>query len=114
MEQESDTLMINIDRHLSNGQHLTLATTAQKPLRPLIEEAIRNELHVLNVGIRHSQQRIADFEERYGIPTATFLQRYRNDEITETLETIEWVGEWRLLERLREDELVLQGVYFAD
>lgn len=53
------------------------------------------------------------FEKQYGIPTEEFLQRYRNDEIAETLDTIEWFGEWKLLESLRKDEATLQEVGFV-
>lgn len=96
------------------AQTLTLTSSAQTSLRPLIEAAIHNELRVMQAGIRRTQQRIADFESRYGMTTAEFLQRYRNDEIAETLETIEWFGEWKMLERLREDEMALREVGFAD
>ncbi len=102
------------DSALSIAQVLTLKSSSQKSLRPLIESAIRNELRMMQAGIRRTQQRIADFEAQYGITTEEFLQRYRNDEMDETLETIEWFGEWKLLERLREDEIALQEISFAD
>lgn len=104
--------MIHIPQ--TNIQKLTLVTTAQKELRPLIKAAIDNELRIMQAGIRRTQQRIANFEAQYGMKTEEFLHRYRNDGITETLETIEWFGEWELLERLREDETILQGVDFAE
>jgi len=80
----------------------------------LIEAAIHNELRILQAGIRRTQQRLADFEAQYGITTEEFLRRHRNDAMGETLETIEWFGEWTLLQRLREDEAVLREVGFAD
>jgi hypothetical protein len=96
------------------AQILTLTSSSEKSLRPLIEAAIYNELRMLQAGIRRTQQRIADFEAQYGMTTAEFLERYRNDAITETLETIEWFGEWKMLERLREDKTALREVGFAD
>jgi phage shock protein A len=96
------------------AQTLTLTSPSSKSLRPLIESAIHNELRLMQAGIRRTQQRIANFEAQYGMTTAEFLQRYRSDAISETLETIEWVGEWRMLERLREDEAALREVGFAD
>lgn len=96
------------------AQILTLTSSSEKSLRPLIEAAIHNELRMLQAGIRRTQQRIADFEAQYGMTTAEFLERYRNDAITETLETIEWFGEWKMLERLREDKTALREVGFAD
>lgn len=102
------------DLSQQTGQTLTLTSSSPRALHPLIESSIHNELRGMQAGIRRTQRRIADFEARYGMTTAEFLQRYRDDDITETLETIEWVGEWRMLERLREDEAVLREVGFAD
>ncbi len=96
------------------AQTLTLTTSSQTTLRPLIEAAIRNELRVLHAGIRRTQQRLANFETQYGMETHEFLRRYHHDEITETLETIEWLGETKMLARLQEDEAALREVRFAD
>lgn len=44
--------------------------------------------------------------------TAEFLTRYENDEFTETLELDEWIGEYRLLTRLRDKaETIRSNVY---
>jgi hypothetical protein len=86
----------------------------KKPDQQVIKSAIRNDLRVIHMGIRRIQQRIAGFESQYGMETSEFLRRYRNDEITETLETIEWLGETKMLARLREDEAALGEVRFAD
>jgi ferritin len=37
-----------------------------------------------------------------GFSSTEFLRRYENNELQETLDFAEWVGEYRLLERLRE------------
>ncbi len=34
--------------------------------------------------------------------TAEFVARYADDQIVETLETIEWLGEYRLAQRLKQ------------
>jgi hypothetical protein len=93
---------------------LTLTSRRQKPLRPLIEAAIQNELRLLETGLRRTEQRLQAFEEKYDLPTREFLRRYENDEFSETLDYVEWIGEYRMLERLREKADTLREIRFAD
>jgi hypothetical protein len=60
---------------------LTLVSPSQRPLQPLVEGALQNELRLLEAGIRRSEQRLQEFEIRYGPSTADFIQRYGNDEL---------------------------------
>jgi hypothetical protein len=93
---------------------LTLRSTRPHSLRPLVEAALQNELRLLQVGIRRSQQKLQELEARYGFSTEEFLQNYENNELDETLEFAEWIGEHRLLERLQEKVQTLREVQFAD
>jgi hypothetical protein len=93
---------------------LTLTSPHQRSLRPLVEAAIHNELRLLQTGIRRTEQRLQTFEEEYGFSTEEFLRRYENNDLPETLDYDEWVGEYRLLERLREKADTLQEIRFAN
>lgn len=93
---------------------LTLVSPSQHPLQPLVEGALRNELRLLEAGIQRSAQRLQAFEVRYGLSTADFMQRYENDALEETLEFAEWLGEYRLRERLSEKADILRAIRFAD
>ena len=92
---------------------LKLTSSRQRPLQPLVEAAIHNELRLLETGIRRTEQRLQAFEARYRFSSQEFLQRYENDELPETLEFAEWVGECRLLERLKEKPETLREIRFA-
>jgi hypothetical protein len=93
---------------------LILRSPRQRPLRPLIEAAIHNELRILQTGIRRTEERLRQFEARYSLSSAEFLRRYENDEIAETLDLDEWIGEVRMLERLHEKADTLQEIRFAN
>ncbi len=93
---------------------LTLTSPDERPLRPLVEAAIQNELRLLQVGIRRTEERVQAFEAKYGLSSQEFLRRYKDDELPETLDYAEWVGEQRLLERLREKARTLEEIRFAD
>jgi len=80
----------------------------------MVEAALQNELRLLQSDIYRSQQKLQEFETRYGLATAEFLQRYENNQIEETLELAEWVGEYRVLIRLQEKTQKLQVVQLAN
>jgi hypothetical protein len=93
---------------------LTLVSPSQRPIQPLVEGALQNELRLLEAGIRRSEQRLQEFEARCGLSTTDFIQRYENDALEETLEFAEWIGEYRLRERLLEKAEALRAIRFAD
>ena len=95
-------------------EELTLISSYQRPLRPLIEAALQNELRLLQVNIRRTEQNLNKFEARFGLSTSEFMQRFENDELPETLDYVEWVGEYRLLVRLQEKTEALREIRFAN
>lgn len=89
---------------------LTLTSVQKRPLRPLVEAALENQLRLLKAGIQRTEQRLRGFESEYGFATPDFVSRYENDELPETLNFAEWIGEYRMLSRLREKAEALQGI----
>jgi hypothetical protein len=79
-----------------------------------VEAALQNEQQLLQAGIRRTEQRLRDFEKQYGLSSEQFFRRYENDEFDETLDFIEWVGEYRLLESMRAELDILQEIHFED
>ncbi len=95
-------------------EELTLVSSYQRPLRPLVEAALQNELRLLQVNINRTEQNLSKFEARFGLSTAEFIQGFENDELPETLDYVEWVGEYRLLMRLHEKAEALREIRFAN
>lgn len=93
---------------------LTLVSADQRPLRPLVEAALANELRLLEAGIQRTEQRLREFEAEHEMSTQEFIRRFEADEFEETLESAEWIGEYRLLVRLREKADTLRGIEFAN
>ncbi len=93
---------------------LTLVSTYGRSLKPLVKAALENELRLLEAGVQRAEQRVRSFEAQYGLKTSEFIEKYENDEIEETLEFAEWIGEFRLLTRMREKVETLRGVKFAN
>ena len=93
---------------------LTLISPHKRELKPLVQAALHSELRLLKAGIRRTEQKIEDFEARYDLSSAEFIRRYEQDEFEETLEFAEWIGEYCLLQRLREKADTLQEIRFAN
>jgi hypothetical protein len=93
-------------------QEIVIKTTAEESLKPLVEVAIRNQLKSLQHGILRTKERLAEFENRAGISSTEFETKLQAEEISETIETIDWnmeLAALRLLEgqyqSLREAEI---------
>ena len=95
-------------------EEVTLISRHKRPLKYLVEAALQNESRVLDAGITRTKQRLREFEAQYGMTTNEFISRYENNELDETLELTEWVGEYRLLRRLKEKSQILSEVEFAN
>ena len=89
-------------------------TTSEFSLRSFVESALDIEIQEAEDGLRRTRERLRAFEAQYGLSTADFLNRYRQNRIQETLETTEWVGESRLEQLLNDKLRNLRGIRVAD
>ncbi|MBN1249855.1 MAG: hypothetical protein JXC32_19490 [Anaerolineae bacterium] len=93
---------------------VTLTSAKQRPLRPLIEAALDNQLRLIKAGSDRAEARMREFEATHGLSTQEFVKRFENDELQETLEFIEWIGEYRMLARLQQKAELLAEIEIAD
>ena len=89
---------------------LTLVSAHQNSIRPLVESALAREAGLLEIAIRQTQTRLHAFEAQYNMSTDEFLRRFANDEIAETLDLDEWIGESRLFDSLLQKQNTLKGI----
>lgn len=82
-------------------------------LKRLVETALLEALRSIEDGIRRTEERIQEFEAKYQLPTEEFIRRYENDEFQETLDLDEWIGEYRMLKRLRDKADRFRGIEFV-
>lgn len=93
---------------------LTLISPRKRSLQPLVEAALEHEIRLLETAVRRSEEKLQAFEIKQGLSSEEFLRRYENDELEETLERADWIGEIRLLQRLQDKVDLLREVQFAD
>jgi hypothetical protein len=64
-------------------------------------QAIESYKARLRASIKRTQRRLTQFEQRYGVDTASFLQKMTAEDLEGgDLEYVEWAGEAKLLEGL--------------
>lgn len=78
---------------------VTLTSSRQRPLKPLIEAALDNEMRLLQIAIQRTERHLEEFEVAYGMASDEFVRRFENDDLPETLDFVDWIGEYRLLSR---------------
>ncbi len=93
---------------------LRLISPRHRQLKALVEAALANELRLIQAGIGRTEHKLQEFEVRHGLSSTEFIQRFEQGKLEETLDFAEWIGEYRLLERLREKADTLQEIRFAN
>ena len=71
------------------------------------------ELRMLNLSLRQTQARLLAFEQQHRLATADFVARYARNEIAETLETLEWLGEYRMALSIQDQIDGLRAIQFG-
>jgi hypothetical protein len=86
----------------------------RKEIKSLVQAALVNEQRLLEAGLRRTEEKLAEFEAKYKLGTEEFISRFENDEMEESLDLSEWMGEFRMRERLREKIETLKDVEIAN
>ena len=94
-------------------QQVTVTSGSNAPLKPLLESAIRGELKTLAHGIARTRERLAAFEQQYGMTSPDFERRFAARELGESLDFIEWLGEIKTLRLLEDRQRTLSEAQIA-
>lgn len=98
---------------MTQSVQVTLVSPSGAPIKSLVESAIRSELKMVELSLSRTEHNLQVFEQKYKLKTADFYQRLINDELQETLDFIEWAGEYKTLLRLKQKRQTLQEIQFA-
>ena len=90
-------------------QQATITTESAESIKPLVESAIRGELKTLMFGIQRTRERLAAFEKQFGMTCEEFERRFNGVDLKETLDFIEWSGEFKTLHLLEDRRNALQN-----
>jgi valyl-tRNA synthetase len=93
------------------SQQITVTTEASIDLKPLLESAIRSELHMLELSLDRTAQRLRAFEAQYEMTSEAFMQRFETGALAESLDYIEWAGKVKTYSLLQEQQQALRSVH---
>ncbi len=83
-------------------------------IKQIIKTALRERLSEITQGIKRTQSRIQEFENKYHLSTEQFIKKFNNDEINHSLDFDEWIGESRMLTHLQETQKAIEEVEFVN
>ena len=94
------------------GVQMVIELREKHGVQPIMQ-AIELYKVQLRAAIDRTQRRLAEFERKYGITTARFLQDMAAEDLEEgDLEYVEWAGEAKLLEGLEAELTELEHAHY--
>ncbi len=92
--------------------HLEPTSQADKVL-PLVKAAVEGEIARLELAIEQAQRRLSPFEEKYRVSSEYFITEMAAEDLEGgDDEYVQWAGEYRLLQRLRDKLQDLQEIRY--
>lgn len=93
--------------------HLKPTSQADKIL-PLVRAAVEGEIARLELAIEQAQKRLNPFEEKYRVSSEHFVTKMAAEDLEGgDDEYVQWAGEYRLLQRLRDKLQDLQEIRYS-
>lgn len=78
-------------------------TSQAKRVLPLVQAAVDGEIARLELALEQAQKRLAPFEEKYDVSSEHFIAEMAAEDLDGgDDEYVQWAGEYRLLQRLRD------------
>ncbi len=90
-------------------EQVTISTKNVERFKPLLRSALEREIHLVEYSILKTRERLAEFEEKFGMETAEFERRFNADDLGETLDFLEWWGEVKTLRLLDEKKNLIKS-----
>jgi hypothetical protein len=88
---------------------------AEAEARRLLRTAVESKVARIRLAIAATEARVQTFERRYDVSSADFAARLTAEDLAGgDVEYVEWLGEWRGLQQLREDLQHLEASEYAD
>lgn len=94
---------------------IIIESPKKQDIQPIVKAALAAEAQKLEIGVKRTRDRLRGFEERYGVATAEFIERMTAEDLTGgDLEYVEWMGEYRILQKIEADLAALKDIEYAD
>ena len=93
---------------------IIIESSQKQNIQPIIEAALASERQKLEIGLKRTRERLKQFESRYGMTTEEFAQKGVAEDLSGgDLEYVEWMGEYRLSQKIEADLTALKDIEYA-
>jgi len=92
-------------------EHLTITTKDVALLKPLVSSALEHKKKMLALGIARTRERLAAFEQTYGMTSPEFQRRLHSLELVETPDFTDWRMEIEALRLLESQHQALDEAH---
>jgi len=76
----------------------------------LLTRVLNTEYKRLQLELKITEERIKRFEDKYSMSSSEFIERYTRGELGDKEEYMEWYGELKFLERIRNELEELKNI----
>ncbi len=78
-------------------EKIILKTINSNITAPLVKEAIKNEMKLIQQGIKSIRKDLDQYEQKHGYKTEEFFKLYKEGKTTDDPDFVDWAGEYQLL-----------------
>ena len=81
----------------------------------LLRTAVESKVRRLRLSVEATEARLRALERRHGRPSAEVMATASAEDLAGgDLDYVEWLGEWRMLQQLKQDLEQLEAIEYAD
>lgn len=84
--------------------------TLRPQVMPLVKAGLELKRRALEFGRRRYQERLAAFEERYGVDSQTFIRKFDAGELGDDADWFEWQYVWESFQETRRQLELLDSI----
>jgi hypothetical protein len=89
-------------------------TSDQQNVLPIIQSAISEKIKRIEIGLRHTEREIQEFEHKYHVRSDQFIRNYTAEDLEGgDEEYISWMGELKLREAIQDELHILQNIEYV-
>ena len=79
---------------------ITVKSDKKIDILPLVSSAIERESNIIYFGIKRTKRNLEHFEKRHKIKTGIFYRKFQQGKMGDSMDFIEWAGEYEILQNL--------------
>jgi IS4 transposase len=84
--------------------------TKKRTAVQLLKSALQREQEILKVGLIKTENKLTQFEKKYGMSSQKFFELYQKGKTDDRNDYIDWAGEFQIYQSLKDQMEVLEEI----